>query len=80
MNKQVYTKVPLSFQDQLVLLKSRGLEVPNESKALSYLQEISYYRLSAYFLPYQSTKDQFDPGTTFEQILDTYTFDRELRL
>lgn len=80
MHKQVYTKVPLSFQDQLALLKSRGLEVPNESKALSYLQEISYYRLSAYFLPYQSTKDQFDPGTTFEQILDTYTFDRELRL
>ncbi len=80
MQKRTYTKPPLRFEDQLELLKSRGLDVPDEKKAIAYLQEISYYRLSAYFLPYQSAKDQFDVGTTFEQILDTYTFDRELRL
>lgn len=61
-------------------LKDRGLEVADEPRAISYLQQISYYRLSAYFLPYQSVKDTFDKGTTFHQIIQTYAFDRELRL
>jgi len=80
MSKRVYNKTPLSFTDQLALLKSRGISVADELKAISILQKISYYRLSAYFLPYQSVKDTFNPGTTFKQIIDTYSFDRELRL
>jgi abortive infection bacteriophage resistance protein len=78
--KKVYNKTPLSFQDQINLLKIRKLDIDNAPKALSYLQEISYYRLSAYFLPYQRIKDQFDAGVTFNQIIRTYSFDRELRL
>ena len=76
----VYDKIPLSFQDQILLLKSRNLIIEDESEALSYLQGISYYRLSAYFSPYQSFKDKFDNNITFEQIIKTYSFDRELRL
>lgn len=80
MSKKVYNKAPLSFEVQLELLKERKLIVDDEAKAIEYLQEISYYRLSAYFLPYQQTKDVFNPKTTFKQIIDTYSFDRELRL
>jgi abortive infection bacteriophage resistance protein len=80
MSKKIYDKAPLSFTDQLALLTSRGLTVPNAPKAISYLQEISYYRLSAYFLPYQRVKDSFNKGVSFEQIIHTYSFDRELRL
>ena len=80
MAKKAYQKSPLSFQDQLHLLQGRGLTVPDSAKAISYLKEISYYRLSAYFLPYQAVKDQFNAGVTFDQIIDTYSFDRELRL
>jgi len=80
MIKRIYNKRPLSFEGQLDLLKSRGLTIDDGAKALSYLQEISYYRLSAYFLPYQQTKDNFNQGTTFEQIMQTYSFDRDLRL
>lgn len=76
----IYNKIPLSFQDQIALLESRNLLIDNEPKALSYLQEISYYRLSAYFLPYQSAKDKFESNITFDQIIKTYSFDRELRL
>lgn len=78
--KLVYHKPPLSFQDQVKLLKSRNLIIKDEKRAISNLQEISYYRLSAHFIPYQSQKDIFDKGTTFEQIIKTYSFDRELRL
>lgn len=80
MSKRTYDKKPLSFEQQLELLKSRGLTVTDEKKAIQYLQEISYYRLSAYFLPYQQIKDQFNEGVTFQQIISTYSFDRELRL
>jgi abortive infection bacteriophage resistance protein len=80
MSKKAYNKVPLTFQDQLTLLKKRDLVIDDEPKAINYLSEISYYRLSAYFLPYQKTKDTFNEATSFKQIIDTYSFDRELRL
>lgn len=73
-------KIPLTFEQQLELLKSRGLTITDRNKALEYLKEISYYRLSAYFLPYQQEKDKFNDGVTFGQIINTYSFDRELRL
>lgn len=80
MSKKVYTKIPLSYDDQLALLKKRGLVISDENKVLRYLKEISYYRLSAFFLSYQKVKDKFNPEVEFDQILDTYSFDRELRL
>lgn len=80
MSKLTYNKAPLSIADQIALLESRGLTIENRIKAEEYLSAISYYRLSAYFLPYQRTKDTFNSGVTFKQIIDTYSFDRELRL
>lgn len=80
MSKTTYNKAPLSIDDQIVLLESRGLTIDNPIKAEEYLSAISYYRLSAYFLPYQKTKDTFNSEVTFKQIINTYSFDRELRL
>ncbi len=77
---RVYNKAPLKYQDQVELLKQRGLKVFDEKRAVEYLKRISYYRLSAFFLPYQQKKDQFNEGISFDQVLDTYKFDRELRL
>lgn len=75
-----YNKPPLTYSQQVALLQKRGLIVPDTSKAEGYLSRISYYRFSAYFLPFQKVKDTFNPGTTFDQVLDLYTFDREFRL
>lgn len=80
MSKITYDKQPKSFEEQLKKLKNRNLKVDDEAEALHYLSNISYYRLSAYFLPYQLEKDRFNDGTTFKQIISTYSFDRELRL
>ncbi len=44
------------------------------------MQQISYYRFSAYFLPYQQVKNTFNAGVDIDQIIDNYKFDRELRL
>ncbi len=75
-----FNKPPLTHQEQLNLWKRRGLEVVDETKAIHYLTNISYYRLSAYALPFQSEKDKFDKGISFDDVLNLYLFDRELRL
>lgn len=64
-----YNKPHLSYQNQIDLLKSRGLIINTEDFAITKLKHISYFRLSAYFLPFQTVKDTFDPGTTFEQVI-----------
>lgn len=78
-----YTKPPLEFKDQIRLLESRGLMIPDKKRAVHYLRNISYYRLRAYMLPFQSAKDSdhhFVKNTSFDDILNLYIFDRELRL
>ena len=46
-----YTKPALTYNQQLDLLISRGLQVNDRNKALLILSQISYYRLSAYCIP-----------------------------
>jgi abortive infection bacteriophage resistance protein len=75
-----YKKPPLTHQEQVNIWKNRGLLVEDEARAIHYLKNISYYRLSAYALPFQLEKDIFDPGTDFKDIVNLYLFDRELRL
>lgn len=77
---KTYKKKPLTYVQQMQLLQSRGLIIRDSHRAERYLSEISYYRLSAYYLPFCKTKDNFIEGTTFDQVLDLYLFDRELRL
>jgi len=75
-----YTKPPLTYDQQIALLQSRGLTIADPIHATRYLERISYYRLSAYALPFQATKDTFNDGTSFSDLLHLYAFDRELRL
>lgn len=83
----MYTKPYLAIPDQIDLLKSRGMTVADQSKAEEYLQRIGYYRLSAYWHPMRkrdqetgAVLDEFQPGTTFKEATDLYTFDGRLRL
>ncbi|HZL11563.1 MAG TPA: Abi family protein [Prolixibacteraceae bacterium] len=80
MTKSVYNKPPTTYEQQVEIVKQRGLFVPDEPRAFRYFQQIGYYRLSAFFLPFQLQKDKFNEGTEFDDIIDLYTFDRKLRL
>jgi abortive infection bacteriophage resistance protein len=77
-----YQKPFLSIVEQITLLKSRGMHFNNEKKAKEYLENINYYRLCAYWLPFEENHQThtFKRGTTFERVLELYVFDRELRL
>ena len=64
------------------LLQARGMAIADPSEALFYLQHLNYYRLGAYWLPFEAdhSTHQFRPGTRFDDVLNLYMFDRELRL
>lgn len=76
-----YSKPPISFQQQVNKLKSRGLQFNSEPNAILHLSNISYYRLRAYTYPFQDNTDPnhpFNVSVTFEQIIELYQFDRKL--
>ena len=50
---QLYQKPPLKIHEQVQKLKRRGLIIPDEAHASSYLEQIGFYRLSAYFIPFE---------------------------
>jgi abortive infection bacteriophage resistance protein len=81
--KANYTKTCTLPQDLVPLLKSRGLAVSNEQKAISYLTNIGYYRLSAYCYPLlkdPKTDHLYKDGATFDLVMNMYRFDRKLRI
>ena len=79
-----------SHQEQLDILKARGMAVPDEARALDFLKRVGYYRLSGYFFPFRQgaeddegnffRKDVFVEGSSFDKVIDLYLFDRKLRL
>lgn len=83
-----YNKPPLTYKQQIELLKSRGLMFENieqEAKAEMRLMTISYYRLSGYMIPFRKrtgggVTDEFRYGTTWNQVYSLYKFDRKLRI
>lgn len=62
-----YTKPALDFQAQIELLKSRGLRIDDEKRAIRHLSNVSYYRLSAYMLPFKELDAQGEPPTPSSQ-------------
>ena len=79
-----FQKPALSLPDQVALLNARGMTIEDNTRAERYLGFIGYYRLSGYwryFADYSDPKlERFRAGSSFEQVLNLYTFDRKLRL
>lgn len=80
--KVKFTKPATSFEQQIKILKDRGMVVPDHKRASHYLAHLNYYRIGAYWLPFELDHSQRKLRTdiTFEDVLDLYVFDRELRL
>jgi len=80
-----FSKPALTVEQQIDLLEQRGMTVPDRARAAHYLTHINYYRLRAYWLPFEiepanGDAHAFIAGTNFETVLAIYVFDRELRL
>lgn len=77
-----YTKQPLDFPQILQMLKDRGIIVRNANEALRQLKIISYFRLANYMRPMEADKvsHMFKPDSLFENAVDLYYFDKQLRV
>ncbi len=87
-----FTKPAISYVQQLRQLISRGMVVTQPRVALRALRQFNYYRLSAYWKPFEisikrseydgeaSLTHYFQQNITFEDVLNLYYFDRQLRL
>lgn len=80
--KVPYNKPPTTYAAQVEQLQARGLSIEDSAQAEFYLSQLNYYRLAAYFLPYEQdhAAHTFRDGVTFNDVLNIYIFDRELRL
>jgi abortive infection bacteriophage resistance protein len=80
---KTFAKPSLDIPQQIAHLRAHGMEVHDEENAKYWLRHISYYRLSAYWLAFETPKGsggpRFRPGTNFENIIALYGFDRDLR-
>lgn len=75
-----------TIEQQLVLLRERGVEIPNDSYARSILLEVGYYRLGFYLFPFEKSYPHIADrahavreGTKLEDIVSLYYADTLLR-
>lgn len=69
-----------TIDEQINLLKSRGMIIPDEKKAKKYLLTNNYYNIiNGYSKPFLKEKEQYLPGATFDEVSRLYFFDKELK-
>lgn len=78
--KKSYKKSFKNIDEQIELLENRGMLFHNKKKAKYHLINLNYYRLSGYWLPYKKPDDSFEENVYFEDIINLYKFDGELKL
>ncbi|AHF17045.1 Abi family protein [Niabella soli] len=76
-----YTKKPETAEHCCSILKERGLIINDPERAIKYLKNVGYFRLTGYMFHLQSKdgKHNFAEGTKFEDIIALYQFDKKLR-
>lgn len=78
------------INEQLEILKERGMRIKNEVQAATYLKSLGYYRLSGYWYPFRKIEkdthsrkvshlDDFKENSFFEDAISIYNFDKKLR-
>ncbi len=76
-----FSKEPFTIESQISLLERRGLYFRDRKAASHHLCNITFYRLRGYTYPFQGKEDphNFTQDISFDDILNLYNFNRELR-
>ncbi len=77
--KESKEKLPATVPEQLAKLKERGCIVEDEKAALKTLTDLNYFRLAHYFSLFLQENGKYKEGTSFNEVLRVYDFDRKLR-
>lgn len=79
-----FIKPATTIAQQIAHLRTQGMTIASVPRAEHWLRHVSYYRLSAYWLPFEQPKGQsgprFQAGIDFDTVAALYDFDRRLRL
>lgn len=67
-----------TIDQQIAILEKRKLTIADREKAKRFLLLNNYYRVSGYSLTLRD-HDVFYPNATFQNIIDIYSFDHDLR-
>lgn len=71
---------PRTIQQQIAILKSRGMAFSDENLATSYLTRISYFRLKYYWTDMiDVATGHFSDDASFDTVIQRYEFDKRLR-
>ncbi len=80
------TKKATTLEEQVELLRSRGVEITCEKKAKECLLDIGYFRLCSYLFPFEKTYPRYSnrthevlEGTKLSDAVALYYFDFDLR-
>lgn len=77
-----------TIDEQIELLRYRGMTIADDEVARHALETLGYYRLSGYWYSFREhapeealgcRSDLFIPGTSFDQVIRLYDFDTQLR-
>ena len=83
MIKRSFEKVYRTTSELISLLESRGLAINDSKQAHLYIENIGYYRLSAYMYPFlecPKTLHHYKAGASFDKEMRLYSYDKKLRL
>ena len=76
----------MTLDEQVKLLRKRGMTITDEDKAKEVLLDIGYYRLGFYWFPFERSypakrnrTHEFVAGANFEDAVKLYYFDYKLR-
>lgn len=79
-------KTATTIEEQIALLKQRGMSISDPNKAKEILADIGYYRLGFYWFPLEEDypnkvkrSHNFKEGAKFEDAVSLYYFDNDLR-
>ncbi len=78
--KVPYEKMFKTSAELVNLLQSRGLLVSDFVKTVRYIENIGYYRLSAYMYPLlrnPKTEHCYKTDASFSQVMMLYRFDKK---
>lgn len=76
-----YTKQAITIEQQIQVLRDRGLVIPDNQEASEILERISYFRLAEYWrhLEESHVSHTFKENSQFSDIISLYYFDKELK-
>ncbi len=76
-----YTDQAITTEQQIDILKERGLLIDDIEQAVGALDTISYFRLAGYWRYFETDRmtHQFRNDCRFADIIDLYNFDKQLR-